>query len=175
MAIEPKLTEEHKTKRENFLNRIGNNFGKEDTMRILLLDEKMLDLDEIYNSQNQRIRVASRDETEILAKDYGTMNHARYMQNVLPIALEYGNKAFEEHWPPISTGLNPVDYCIWDEFAQCVNLEKATSNSTLIDELKRAVNKIRHDAVLQSCPPWTIRLQRVLKNGERYFFLNVVL
>ena len=39
-----------------------------------------------------------------------------------------------------------------------------TSKATLIDELKRAVKKIRQDVVLQSCPSWTGRLSRLLKN-----------
>jgi hypothetical protein len=74
----------------------------------------------------------------------------------------------KDHWPPNSPDLNPLDYCILDEFAQCVNWEKATSKSALINELKRAVKKIRQDVVLQSCSSWTVRLQHVLKNGGCY-------
>ncbi|CAM4834960.1 unnamed protein product [Rotaria magnacalcarata] len=74
----------------------------------------------------------------------------------------------KDHWPPNSPYLNPLDYCIWDEFAQHVNWEKLTSKPTLIDELKRAVKQIRQDVVLQSCSSWTVRLQRVLKNNECY-------
>ena len=33
MTIEPKLTEEHKNKRKNFVNWLGHNFRKEDIMR----------------------------------------------------------------------------------------------------------------------------------------------
>jgi hypothetical protein len=62
MMIEPKLTDEHKIKRKKFANWIFNNFRKEDTMWILFSDEKMFDIDGIYNSQNQRIWVASRAE-----------------------------------------------------------------------------------------------------------------
>ncbi|CAF1156711.1 unnamed protein product [Rotaria magnacalcarata] len=40
----------------------------------------------------------------------------------------------KDHWPPDSPDLNPLDYCIWDEFAQHVNWEKVTSKPTLIDE-----------------------------------------
>ena len=74
----------------------------------------------------------------------------------------------KDHWPPNSPDLNPLDYCIWDEFAQCVNWKRVTSKATLIDELKRAVKKIRQDVVLQSCSSWTARLSRLLKNDERY-------
>ncbi|CAF0849042.1 unnamed protein product [Adineta ricciae] len=199
MTVEPKITEEPKTKRKKFVNWVGNNFRKEDTMRILFSDEKMFDLDAIYNSQNQRIWVASRDEADekggikmkqkfsqkfmvwlgvcsegmipLVIFDQGTMDHARYIQKVLPIAFKYGNKTFGEywtfqqdgakphihqltqkwcqdkfpsfidkdHWPPNSPDLNPLDYCIWDEFAQYLSWEKVISKPTLIDELKRAV------------------------------------
>ena len=33
ITIEPKLTEEHKNKRKKFVNWLGHNFRKEDTMR----------------------------------------------------------------------------------------------------------------------------------------------
>jgi hypothetical protein len=64
MTIEPKLTEEHKNKRKKFVNLVGNNFRKEDTMPILFSDEKIFDLDGMFNSQNQRIWAASRDEAD---------------------------------------------------------------------------------------------------------------
>jgi len=228
MTIEPKLTEEQKNKRKKIVNWIGNNFRKEDTMRILFSDEKMFDLDGIYNSQNQRIWAASRDEadeqggikmrqkfpqkvmvwlgvcsqgvTPLVILDQGTVDHVKYIEKVLPIALKYGNDTFgdhwifqqdgakphvhhltqkwcldqfpsfidKNHWPPNSPDLNPLDYCIWDEFGKHVNWERVTSKPTLIDELKRAVKKIRQDVVLQSCSSWTVRLQRVLKNNGCY-------
>ncbi|CAF1400836.1 unnamed protein product, partial [Rotaria sp. Silwood1] len=74
----------------------------------------------------------------------------------------------KDHWPPNNSDLNPLDYCIWNEFAQYVNWEKVTSKSTLIDELKRAVKKIRQDVVLQNCSSWAVRLQRVLENDRCY-------
>ncbi|CAF1504295.1 unnamed protein product [Adineta ricciae] len=187
VQIEPKLTDEQKKKRKKFVNWIDNNFRKVDTMRILFSDEKLFDLDGIYNSQNQRIWAASRDEadekggikmgqkypqkvmvwlcvcskgvTPLVIFDRGTVTHAEYIREVLPVALEYGNKTFGEHWifqqdgatphthhltqewrqdnfpsfidknhwPPNSPDLNPLDYCIWDEFARCVNWKKITS------------------------------------------------
>ncbi|CAF3942807.1 unnamed protein product, partial [Rotaria magnacalcarata] len=115
MRIEPKLTEEHKNKRKKFVNWVGHNFRKEDTMRILFSDEKIFDLDGMYNSQNQRIWAASRDEadekggikvkqkfpqkvmvwlgvcsngvTPLVIFDPGTVDHAEYIQKVLPVAL----------------------------------------------------------------------------------------
>lgn len=228
MTIEPKLTEEQKNKRKKFVNWVGNNFRKDDTMCILFSDEKMFDLDGIYNSQNQRIWAANRGQadekggikmrqkypqkvmvwlgvcskgvTPLVIFDRGTVDHAVYIEKVLPIALDYGNKTFrghwtfqqdgakphvhhltqkwcqdnfpsfidKDHWPPNSPDLNPLDYCIWDEFAQCVNWKKVTSKIALIDELKRAVKQIRQEVVLQSCSSWTNRLYRVLKTDGRY-------
>jgi hypothetical protein len=94
-------------------------------MHILFSDEKMFDLDGTYNSQNQRIWAASRDEADerggikmrqklpqkfmvwldVCSKgvtpldifDQGTIDHAGYIQNVLLTAREYGNKTFGEH------------------------------------------------------------------------------
>ncbi|CAF1367538.1 unnamed protein product [Rotaria magnacalcarata] len=157
-------------------------------MRILFSDEKIFDLDGMYNSQNQRIWAASRDEadekggikvkqkspqkvmvwlglcskgvTPLVIFDPGTVDHAEYIKKALPVALK--------SLPPNSPDLNPLDYCIWDEFAQCVDWKEVTSKATLIDELKCAVKKIRQDVVLQSCSSWTARLNRVLKNGGDY-------
>ena len=61
----------------------------------------------------------------------------------------------KDHWPPNSSDLNPLDYSIWDEFAQQINWAKIKSKKTLIDELKRSVKRIRDSVVLES---WTNRL-----------------
>ncbi|CAF5170958.1 unnamed protein product, partial [Rotaria magnacalcarata] len=78
----------------------------------------MFDVDRIYNSQNQRIWAASLDEanekggikmkqkfpkkvmawlgvcskgvTLLVIFDQGTVDHKVYIQNVLPVALEFG-------------------------------------------------------------------------------------
>ena len=125
MTIEPKLTEEHKNKRKRFVNWVGHNFRKEDTMRILFSDEKIFDLDGMYNSQNQRIWASSRDEadekgdikekqkfpqkvmvwlgvcskevTPLVISHRETVDHVVYIQKVLPVALKYGNKTFGKH------------------------------------------------------------------------------
>jgi inhibitor of nuclear factor kappa-B kinase subunit alpha len=49
---EPLLTDEHKEKRIQFANWIRTNFRNEDTMKILFSDEKMFDIDGVYNFQN---------------------------------------------------------------------------------------------------------------------------
>ena len=50
MKNEPMLTDEHKAKRLKFTNWLRTNIGKEDTMKILFSDEKLFDIDGIYNS-----------------------------------------------------------------------------------------------------------------------------
>jgi hypothetical protein len=36
--------------------------------------------------------------TPLFIFDQGTVDHAEYIQNALPIALKYGNKTFGKHW-----------------------------------------------------------------------------
>ena len=52
MQKEPLLTDEHEEKRMKFANWIRTNFRKKNTMNILLSDEKIFDIDEVYNSHN---------------------------------------------------------------------------------------------------------------------------
>ena len=59
MQNESILTDGHK------VNWIRTNVRKEDTMKILFSDEKLIDIDEIYNSQNDRIWAANRAEADI--------------------------------------------------------------------------------------------------------------
>ena len=218
------LRKNTKTNEKNSLIGLVITFEK----RTQCADEKIFDLDGMYNSQNRRIWASNRDEadekggikekqkflqkvmvwlgvcskgvTPLVIFHRETVDHVVYIQRVLPVALKYGNKTFgkhwtfqqdganshihhltqkwcqdnfpsfidKDHWPPNSPDLNPLDYCIWDEFARCVNRKKVTSKATLIDELKRAVKKIRQDVVLQSCSSWTARLSRFLKNDVRY-------
>ena len=49
------LTDEHEAKQLKFANSLRTNFRKEDTMKILFLDEKLFDIDGIYHSHNDRI------------------------------------------------------------------------------------------------------------------------
>ena len=135
MRIERKLTEEHKNKRKKFVNWVGHNLRKEDTMRILFSDEKIFDLDGMYNSQNQRIWASSLDEadekggikekqkfpqkvmvwlgvcskgvTPLVIFHRETVDHVVYIQKVLPVALKYGNKTFGKHWTFQQGGANP--------------------------------------------------------------------
>ncbi|CAM4746049.1 unnamed protein product [Rotaria magnacalcarata] len=225
---EPMLTDEHKEKRIQFANWIRNNFRKEDTMRILFSDEKMFDIDGVYNSQNDRIWAVDRSEADIkggtrqkrkfpqkimvwlgvcskgvsplVIFENGTVDHDRYIKEVLPIALKFGNDMFgndwtfqqdgarphthaksqewcakhfpsfidKDHWPPNSPDLNPLDYCIWNKFAQLVKWDTVTSKTTLITALKRAVREISQDVVEKSCASWTNRLHRLSQDKGNY-------
>ena len=58
-----------------------------------------------------------------------------------------------------------MDYCIWDEFVKSINWNVVTSKTTLIQELKRAVKKIRQNVVFESCNSWTNHLYRISQNN----------
>ncbi|CAF1138777.1 unnamed protein product [Didymodactylos carnosus] len=62
--VEPLLTDDHKIKRQKFANWIRTNFRKEETMRILFSDEKMFDIDGVYNAQNDRVWAVDRAEAD---------------------------------------------------------------------------------------------------------------
>ena len=136
----------------------------------------------------------------VVVFEKGTVDHDRYIKEVLPIALKYGNKVFgndwtfqqdgatphthaksqawcaerfpsfivKDWWPPNSPDLNPLDYCVWDEFVQAINWGRVTSKATLIVELKRSVRRIRDDVVYESYWSWTNRLYRLSQNNENY-------
>ena len=123
---EPLLTDDHKAKRKKFANWVKSNFRKEQTMKILFSDEKMFDIDGAYNAQNDRIWAVNRTEadknggiqqkrrfsqkfmvwlgvcskgiTPLIIFEKGTVNHERYVNKVLPVALKYGNNTFGDNW-----------------------------------------------------------------------------
>ena len=64
-----------------------------------------------------------------------------------------------------SPDLNPLDYCIWDEFAQAINWDNVTLKNS---EVKRGVKKIRLYVVRESCSVWTNRLYRMIENDGNY-------
>ncbi|CAF1629333.1 unnamed protein product [Rotaria magnacalcarata] len=150
-------------------------------MRILFSDEKMFDVDGIYNSQNQRIWAASCDEanekggikmkqklpkkvmvwlgvcskgvTPLVIFDQGTVDHKVYIQNVLPVALEFGSKIFGEHWIFQQDGAKPHVHHLtqnWcqDKFPSFIDKDHWLPNSpdlnpldySIWDEFARAIN-----------------------------------
>ncbi|CAF1949018.1 unnamed protein product [Rotaria magnacalcarata] len=133
--VEPALTQEHKEKRKTFANWIRTNFRKQETVKILFSGEKMFDIDGVYNTQSDRIWAVNRAEADakggILQKksfpqkvmvwlgvcskcvfplvifDEGTVDHARYIEEVLPVALKYGNHVFGNDWAFQHDGAKP--------------------------------------------------------------------
>ncbi|CAF1502232.1 unnamed protein product [Didymodactylos carnosus] len=133
--IEPLLTDTQKAKRITFANWVRHNFSKEQSLRILFSDEKMFDLSGMYNCQNDQVwavnraeadknggvkqnqqfpqkvmawlSVCSEDVTPLVILDNGTVNHQRYIDEVLPVALKYGNNAFGDVWTFQQDGAKP--------------------------------------------------------------------
>ena len=113
--VQPALTDFEKSKRMKFANWLRHNFQKKYTLRILFSDEKMFDLDGMYNAQNDRIWAVNREEADkrgavqqtrkfaqkvmvwlgacskelppLITLDEGTMDHRRYINEILPVAL----------------------------------------------------------------------------------------
>jgi hypothetical protein len=124
--IESLLTDAQKIERKKFANWVRTNFRKEQTMKILFSEEKLFDIDGVYNSQNASGEGAG----------HNTHTHhltQQWCQDHFPAFID------EDHWPPNSPDLNPCDYCIWDELVGAINWNKVTLKKTLIEELKRAV------------------------------------
>ncbi len=134
--IEPLLTDAQKAKRIKFSNWVRNNFRKEQTLKILFSDEKLFDLNGMYKAQNDRIWAVNRDEADknggikqkkrfsqkvmvwlgacsksvtplIIILDKDTVDHDRYIKEVLPVALKYGNKIFGDDWTFQQDGATP--------------------------------------------------------------------
>ena len=92
-------------------------------MPILFSDEKLFDIDGVYNVQTDRVWAPSRVEanecgeikmkrkfliqkvmvwlgacskgiTSLVIFEEDTLDHDRYIKEVLPVALKYGNKVF---------------------------------------------------------------------------------
>ncbi|CAF2069871.1 unnamed protein product [Rotaria magnacalcarata] len=144
--------------------------------------------------------VCSKGVSPLVIFENGTVDHDRYIKEVLPIALKFGNDMFgndwtfqqdgarphthaksqewcakhfpsfidKDHWPPNSPDLNPLDYCIWNEFAQLVKWDTVTSKTTLITALKRAVREISQDVVEKNYASWTNRLHRLSQDKGNY-------
>ena len=144
--------------------------------------------------------VCSEGVSPLVIFEKGTVDHARYIKEVLPVALKFGNDTFgndwtfqqdgakphihaksqewcnndiqsfidKNHWPPNSPDLNPLDYCVWDEFAQRVKWNTVTSKQTLIAALRRAVHEISQDVVRASCAFWTNRLYQLSQDEGNY-------
>ena len=119
----------------------------------------------------------------LLIFEEGTVDHERYIHEVFPVALKFGNDMFgsnwtfqqggershihqknqdwcrthlpsfldKDHWPPNSPGLNPLDYCIGNEFVGAINWNLVAFKATLINLLKLSLKKILAELVFESC------------------------
>ena len=91
-------------------------------MKILFSDEKLFYIDGIYNSQNNRIcaeadikvgirqmrkfpqkimvwlGACSEELSPLMISENGTVDHNRYINEVLPVALKYRNSIFGNDW-----------------------------------------------------------------------------
>ena len=150
-------------------------------MKILFSDKKLFDMDGIYNSQNDRIWAVSRVETDkrggvkqkqefsqkvmvwfavcskgvspIVIFDEGTIDHARDIREVLPMALKYGNDILGTYWTFQQDGAMPHVHHLtqqWckDNFPSFIDKDHWPPNSpdlnpldySIWDELAHAVN-----------------------------------
>ena len=120
----------------------------------------------------------------------GTLDHHRYIKEVLAVALRYGNSKCGNNWTFQQDNGTPhthqetQEWCsqyflarihgqqivpiIWDKFAQAINWDQVTSKSSLIAELKRGVKKIRLYVVRESCSVWMNHLYRMTHNDGSY-------
>ena len=146
------------------------------------------------------LAICSEGIASLVRFEKGTVDHHRYIKEVLPVALPYGNSKFgknwtfqqdngtshthqetqdwrsqrfpsfldKDTWPANSRDLNPLDYCIWDKFAQTINWSQVTWKSSLISELTRGVKKVCLDVVRESCSVWTNRLYPMTQNDGYY-------
>ena len=74
----------------------------------------------------------------------------------------------KDRWPANSPDLNPLDYCIWNEFVEAMDWSRIKTKLTLIEELKRSIKKVKPEIVLESCKDFSKRLYRLLQNDGRY-------
>jgi transposase len=73
--VEPLITDAHRAKRVKFANWVRINLREEDTMRILFSDEKMSNIDGVYNAQNDRVWAADRTTAN---RDGGKIKRRRF-------------------------------------------------------------------------------------------------
>ena len=118
--IAPKLTDSQKQKKHSFGIWARKNIKKLMTRKILFSDEKRFDIDGAYNSQNDRIYTPNREQadqyggihqktkfpqgvmvwlgicyedvTSPVIIEKGTVNHQKYIDKILPVALKCGQR-----------------------------------------------------------------------------------
>ena len=132
---EPALTDEQKEDRKKFAHWVKNNFKKSDLSKWLFSDEKIFDINGVYNSQNDRIWASCRADadarggikrkrkfptkvmvwlgacsaglTPLVILDKTSVNHQVFIKEVLPVALKFGNKMLGDNWIYQQDGATP--------------------------------------------------------------------
>ena len=192
-------------------------------MNILFSDEKLFDIDGIYNSQNDRVWAVSRSEADkngavkqrrqfpqkvmmwlpvclkgmspMLIFKEGTVDHHRYIREVLSVALKCGNQTLGSRWTFEQDGARPDIHHLtqqWSEknFPSFINKDQWPPSSpdlnlldqAIWDELAQALNwdslveKYFNHSVetscrknsSRSCSSSTNRLYRMSKNNGDY-------
>ncbi|CAM4951986.1 unnamed protein product [Rotaria socialis] len=211
-VVEPLLSDDQKIKREKFANWIRTNFRKEESMRILFSDEKFFDIDGVYNSQNDRVWAIDRADadkngvikqkrkfpqkvmvwlsacskvvTPLVILDEGTVDHAVYIEKVLPVALKYGNQVFGSDWVFQQDGAKPHSHHLtqqWcrDNFPSFIIKDRWPPNSpdlspldySIWDELVNTINwnKVQSETTLIQ------QIKSSFKTFVNQLFLKVVL
>ncbi|CAF4345681.1 unnamed protein product [Didymodactylos carnosus] len=119
MRVVPKLADEHKSKRKSFGICVRKNITKSMSKKILFSDEKYFRVNNTFNTQNDRMYAATRKEADDIGGIHretqfspgimiwlgvcyqgvtrpviieGTINSSRYIEEILPIAFEDGEK-----------------------------------------------------------------------------------
>ena len=148
-----------------------NNYSKEDTRKWLFSNEKCFDLDGIYNLQSDRVRAPSRKEVDrkdglyrktkhreevmmwlgTCAKgltipvifENETMNVEVYINEVLPIALECGDKMLGGNWTYQQDSATPHIHHLTQEWC---------GTNIFLISFTRSVGP----PILLICAPWII-------------------
>ena len=144
IVIEPLLSNDQNIKRKKFANWVRTNFRKEKTMKILFSDQRVCDIDGVYNFQNDRmwavdrtdankkgaikqrrkfpsdvivwLGVCSKGVTSLVILDEGTVDYTVYIEKVLLVALKYRNKVFSSDWIFQQDGAQPYSHHLTQEW-----------------------------------------------------------
>ena len=135
----------------------------------MILDDGIVDYDYYIKKV---LPVALKYGNKVFGDDWifqqdGAMPHQHYLtqkwcQENFPSFID------NDHWPPNSLDLNPLDYSVWDEFVKVIDWNKVKSKATLIQQLKSSLKKIRESLIVESCTSWTNRLYRMSQNDGNY-------
>lgn len=76
----------------------------------------------------------------------------------------------KERWPPNSPELNPLDYSIWAKISSLVDYKKVTSKVTLINQIKKSIEKIDQNYLREVIGSFLKRVYSVEKNDGKLIF-----